>query len=441
MKIKFNYWVALFFLTLVICASSCRKTNLVSEEKEYSINSIENKFFNENRNNEPLENALVSFIQRENNRLKFVDKTVNQIGYPRWDKISTIEEESTSFTNSLASTAKTYYVPFVRDSQYYVNAAMLIKIGTESDTTFTYIQDWEYKTLPNTNTSVNDKAEQFAVLLMKLNKNVFGYSKFYITDSTLFKDGPQKAAFVTLDSSVNNGNSNSYTYSCTIVTTTVLVSCGQNIITNNSNYSSIRAHCYSSSVSLFCDFPTGGSSSGGPNGGGGSTSGGPSGGGGSGPGSTGNGSTGGSSAGGNSNGGDNGNTGAGGYVPAQLPLNQNILYVINALGLVDDEWIWLKAHLSRATEIKNYLVQNNNSLEAKEIASLHLVKMMSDSQYLLFASTHNQDLQTCYYAYETELEDNLINPCFKSMINILDGKKHKSKIFEMDSSLVINGCW
>ena len=345
MKIKFNSWVVLFIIAIIICSSSCRKTDFVKDENGNSINSIEEKFFNTHRSNDPIEQKLVDYIKRYNNKLHFVEQTTKQIGYPRWDKATIFKNEATSFTNSLDNSSTIYYIPFVRDSQNYVNASMSIVVNA-TDTTFSYLLDWQYKTLPNTPTSVNDDAEKLAILLMRLDKNVFGYNKFYITDSSLFRQGNIKAKFITLDSSVNNGTSNSFTGNCTITVITYQFLCGQNIVTNNSSF--LDPYCYSNVTSTYCDFPiTGGLIVGGPPQGG-NTSGGTS----SGPTSGGSGPTGG---GGGTIG--SGNS-TGGWAPAHI--NPTIAYVVSTLGLDVEEWAWLNNHLDETQKIYDFLEESRN---------------------------------------------------------------------------------
>ena len=97
--------------------------------------SVESKFFNSHRTNTAEENALINFLQRKNNKEHFVAKTVAQIGYPRWDKMLKKSNKKTLVVGDAAvmgtggsTTADdVYYIPFVRDAQNYVNAAMVIK--------------------------------------------------------------------------------------------------------------------------------------------------------------------------------------------------------------------------------------------------------------------------------------------------------------------------
>lgn len=170
-----------------------------------SLNSITDKFFNSHRSNDPTEKALIDYLKRINEKDKFVETTVKHIGFPRWDKILTPSFSRYAGRTESDSSAITYYIPFVRDSQNYVNASMAIRT-TPSDTTFSYLCDWQYSQLQNNTASYQDTAEYFAIFFMTLDKSVFGYNRFNITDKNLFKNGNNEARFITLSNPNSNRN-------------------------------------------------------------------------------------------------------------------------------------------------------------------------------------------------------------------------------------------
>jgi len=99
--------------------------------------------------------------------------------------------------SSTPSNYDIYYVPFVRDSQYYVNAAMAIRVSP-TDTSFNYLCDWQYSQLDNQENNLKDKSESFALFFMIMDKTVFGYNKFRLTDKNLFKKSGQSPVYVSL---------------------------------------------------------------------------------------------------------------------------------------------------------------------------------------------------------------------------------------------------
>mgnify|MGYP007115599262 FL=1 len=179
---------------------SCTKTDDVLR---HSAAEAEQRFFDSHRSNDPTEKSLVEYIRRQNEKYGFVPKTISQIGYPRWNKAITIQQKNSSPTSrGENSDTAVYYIPFVRDSQNYVNASMVIKVAT-SDTSFSYLCDWQYSQLQNNDTSVSDAAEHYGVFFMRLDKAVFGHNKFNILNSNLFSTAHGPAEYVKLDSIVS----------------------------------------------------------------------------------------------------------------------------------------------------------------------------------------------------------------------------------------------
>jgi len=197
---------------------SCRKTDLQSEKiTEKTGSSIENKFFASHRSPDPEENTIVEFIKRINGKTPFVESTVKQIGYPRWDKAIKTKPPAKSSSIKVASTGQTrttgsspsnydiYYIPFVRDSQNQVNASMVIKMSA-TDTSVSYLCDWQYRQLQNDDNKLNDEAANFAIFFMFLDKTVFGHTKFQILDKNIFTNNGHSPESIELNSHSASAN-------------------------------------------------------------------------------------------------------------------------------------------------------------------------------------------------------------------------------------------
>lgn len=182
------------FIILALMTMSCRKTDSLQEQPE--IQTIQEKFFNSHRSSDPTEKAIVEFMKREDRKTPFIEKTVGQIGYPFWDK-AIRENNIHANSRSAPDSIDVIYIPFVIDSQDHVNASMIVKI-TPSDTSFSYLCDWQYSERENTMTSSTDSAEYYAVFFMLLDKHVFNRKRFVVTDSSLFRSGNHRAAYVEL---------------------------------------------------------------------------------------------------------------------------------------------------------------------------------------------------------------------------------------------------
>jgi hypothetical protein len=182
---------------------SCRKIGQTNSDS-YEI-KIEEKYFNEHRSESLIEKTLVEYIKSQNCTKKFVEKTVSQIGYPRWNKKMVY-----NFINNKGAdtTATLYFIPFVRTNENYVNSAMLIR-ASKFDTSFSYICDWQYSQNKNSKTDTVALAESYAVFFMNFDKLVFNSTEFIITDTLLFNFNNKKAVRVRLDSITNSGKLNS----------------------------------------------------------------------------------------------------------------------------------------------------------------------------------------------------------------------------------------
>lgn len=193
----------MFIMCLLSIAAglSCRKSDITRPAEEFTVTE---KFFKSNRSADPAEQSLVNFLQRKNAKQPFVEATVKKIGYPVWDKImaragvssrATVAGMSEGRKQPHANTISydIYYIPFVRDSQNRVNAAMIIKASL-ADTSISYACDWQYKELLQNEAMTNGNAEKFAVFFMQFDNAVFKHTKFKITDRSLFRTPKHSSA-------------------------------------------------------------------------------------------------------------------------------------------------------------------------------------------------------------------------------------------------------
>jgi len=283
--------ILVLLLNATIVFISCRKTEFPIEKTANTPGTLEDKFFNSHRSSDPQENAIVEFIKRANSKNPFIEATVKKIGYPRWDKAikskkaASVKVASTTRTNTATSQSDydIYYVPFVKDSANHVNASMVIK-ASSTDTSISYLCDWQYARLQNDNNKLNDQAENFAIFFMNFDKLVFGHTKFRITDTSIFRSNNHSPREVVLNTQDTNQGvkTDLYALYCQYVTITF----------TDCPYIPLYGHCSGpggscdncpsciSSISyIYCweewsDIPTGWGGGGGGGGGGGWDSGG-----------------------------------------------------------------------------------------------------------------------------------------------------------------------
>lgn len=182
----FVFVIALLF-GISIIIGSCRKAEEdFTDQPGVSITEKEAKFFNNYRSTNVKEKVLVDFLKRKNVSLDFVGKTVERIGYPRWDKAITISVNNSTGVSAESENndASVTYIPFARDSQNYVNASMAVYTSS-SDTSFSYICDWQYSSYGFNTDADSTNAKDIFHLFTRLDNAVFGTTTFKITDNRL----------------------------------------------------------------------------------------------------------------------------------------------------------------------------------------------------------------------------------------------------------------
>ena len=220
MKRDFSYKVCLTFF-FVVFLFSCRKEQAsVSVPQEI----VAERFFNEHRTNSTEEKQLVDYLSRLNEKKGFINKTVERIGFPHWDKLvkySFLSNNSgnvaslSTGSSSKQDSATNYIIPFVRDTQNHVNAVMFIQTD-KGDTSISYLCDWQYSKF-GTPAQIS-QAEDVAIFFMLFDRQVNGHKKFDVLDSALFRKDNKKAFSVSIKNTDSSNTIGFSMYSCTIIT-------------------------------------------------------------------------------------------------------------------------------------------------------------------------------------------------------------------------------
>ena len=186
-----QFSILLFLTSIIFTFNSCRKADKIDNLQSPEIivsNNIENRFFNAHSSADPMVQNITAYIKRKNDSLKFVEKTVGQIGYPRWDKAKVISNlGNIQGRGNAGDSATITYIPFVRDSEEFVNATMTISASAE-DTSFSYLCDWQYTQKNFTfDTSIADNAFRYFLFFALQDNNVFGHTRFQILDNDILQ--------------------------------------------------------------------------------------------------------------------------------------------------------------------------------------------------------------------------------------------------------------
>jgi hypothetical protein len=151
-------------------------------------NEIETKFFTSRQSSEPLVQSVTKFVKGQNNKYQFVENLEKQIGFPYWDKTLVFAGPGTSGRETTGDSIDYCVIPFVRDTENFVNACLIIRT-TFSDTTFRILCNWQYQeySFDTSSTGQNqwnalDVFHMFATLEL----SVFARNEFIITDGRIF---------------------------------------------------------------------------------------------------------------------------------------------------------------------------------------------------------------------------------------------------------------
>jgi len=84
----------LFIISFLIIHVLCSKADYYITPEKNNFSLLEERFFSDHRANTSTELLLIRFLEKENQKNSFVEQTVKQIGFPRWNKIMTNPSQS-----------------------------------------------------------------------------------------------------------------------------------------------------------------------------------------------------------------------------------------------------------------------------------------------------------------------------------------------------------
>lgn len=214
-KYRIGY-LAIFALliAMVLLKTSCKKNNVTNnEEKNYDPKVIESKFFQYNAPISKESKSVYDYLYNINQQSPFAIETAKKIGYPLWNKVLHKRSKAKNIAgrdNLGGSSGDTLIsiIPFVKVNDTVVNDVLIVK-STDADTFHYFVCDWQYSqytNTPNTPNTEYDAAEKFSFFFLAVNKEVFGYDIFTVTDSSLFSTNGENSEIIKI---INNaGTSN-----------------------------------------------------------------------------------------------------------------------------------------------------------------------------------------------------------------------------------------
>ena len=178
---RFSSFVLIALLAGFSLLYSCRKDERI--EPKNTVSELKERFFNDHPSSDPLVQSLRQFFLSEDEDHNIVEKIVARIGFPHWDKSISISNSSNS--DKVTNEPETLtYIPFVVDSQHFVNAALLIKT-TPADTNYKFLCNWQYDQYGYDTSAAEWNARNVFHLFTQLDKSVFNITRFRIKDENL----------------------------------------------------------------------------------------------------------------------------------------------------------------------------------------------------------------------------------------------------------------
>ncbi len=183
----------LFILFAFVLFFSCRKTEKILTETK---STIETKFFNTHVSSDTYVQKIAAYVSRQNEKYQFLEKLTSRVGFPYWDK-SFVFLNTNAATRGSNDSANMIYIPFVRDSQHFVNASLIIKTNA-SDTSFKFLHDNQYDDygFDTLKTDLWNARDVFHILA-NLDRTIFGKRDYKILDSRIFNTDTSYEPIVT----------------------------------------------------------------------------------------------------------------------------------------------------------------------------------------------------------------------------------------------------
>lgn len=173
-------------LVVVLVYVSCRKVDTPGERERKEELKPVSRFFDSHTSADPGVQAITSLMKRENNTYHFLESITSTVGYPRWDKTIVIKGNSALGRGNTGDTANYYYIPFVRDSQQYVNASLVVRTGG-GDTAVRWLSDWQYADYGfDTTNAAAPNARKAFLTLANLDISTFGHHNYLVKDGRIF---------------------------------------------------------------------------------------------------------------------------------------------------------------------------------------------------------------------------------------------------------------
>jgi hypothetical protein len=190
--------------SLIIVLFSCKKTDSVQDgappvDRFFSVPS-----------NAPKEiKAVAKALKKQNDQYNYLSSITKRAGYPRWDKamIANFDKGTIAARGSEEAGGEIVYIPFVKDSDNYVNSLLAVKMDP-ADTIYRMLYAFSYRAFGyDTSDHTKWNARDVFNIFTSFDHSVFGHTKFWVRDTNLFK--PRNDSSHVIVTRINDANSRS----------------------------------------------------------------------------------------------------------------------------------------------------------------------------------------------------------------------------------------
>jgi hypothetical protein len=180
----------ILLIGLVYFISGCKKSDISPEKLSEITTNPNGKFFDVPGDAPLIIKTISASIKKHDEKKHFLPGFIRLVGYAKWSKAKIFNLEQNSTTGRLSgdqSEGRLIYIPFVKDSQNYVNSILTVRINA-SDTIYRMLHAKRYKSFGyETSDPTKWNAKDVFHLFSEFDNSVFGHKKFLVKDTNLFK--------------------------------------------------------------------------------------------------------------------------------------------------------------------------------------------------------------------------------------------------------------
>jgi len=185
-----NYRIKISLLVLVVATiyASCRKADSPFERTtdDKTKTDLTEQFFSSKPGSSMASIRVLDEIRKRNNQLGFVSEFARTNGLPLWHEAivtQSDEDPSHNFGNTVQGGDTIVYIPLVLANTQYTNGFIRAILNDTIS-----ISNWvagDYRHFPVSAAAGETSRNQYASMIMLMDNQVFGATKFKLTDSTI----------------------------------------------------------------------------------------------------------------------------------------------------------------------------------------------------------------------------------------------------------------